>query len=65
MKDEDLCNTLLSIAEVFKSLKPWLEMQTVQNNLMKNQITELQNEIMKWESRIDKLEKEKKRKNKK
>lgn len=51
MNDNQLSEILKSIVNVFTELKPWLELQTAQNNIMKNRIEDL-------EERVNKLEKE-------
>lgn len=51
MNDSELREILKSIVNIFTELKPWLELQTVQNNIMKNQIEDL-------EERVNNLEKE-------
>lgn len=50
MNDNELLEILKSIMNVFTNLTPWIELQTAQNNIMKNQIEDL-------EERVNKLEK--------
>lgn len=49
--DNELREILKSIVNVFTELKPWLELQTIQNNIMKNQIEDLKERVNELEKK--------------